>query len=131
MSAADKAARVIEANKLIQIIAKHGRRFFYCAQHDRVSSFHLGGYEGRIYFTDDYTGQAILMKPGTKWEGFSHGGTLRALVGDIAKYIATGTPVPLGWIGPGRADGSNIWGYDSAAMEAVRAEALTTGAVTK
>lgn len=46
---------------------------------------------GRIYFVDDYTRKEIaVINNSREWDGFSHGGTMRALVLDFASFIRTG-----------------------------------------
>ena len=123
-----KQERVDHANQLIRIIAAHGRRFFYCQKYSRTARVELRN--GRVYFVDDYSDKAIYTHPtnwGNKWRGFSHGGTLRDLVEKMRDYITHGKPIPPGYIvikqlGKDGLDG-NIWGYDVASAEAVRAAA--------
>jgi len=138
-----KQQRLEHANDLIKVIASHGRRFFFYGgsnvydPHTKASVFvpanRYARFElrsGRLWFIDDYSQRAIYMhKTGfrNKWRGFSHGGTLRALVEDMRDYILASTPVPrwkiviqqLGAEGLDR----NIWGYDVESAKAVRAAA--------
>lgn len=118
-----KRARIEHANKLIKIISEHGRRFFYCKSTDRTAHFSM--INGRVYLNDDHTGKAIHVRQDVPWKGFSHGGTLKALIEAIAHYIRTGNRLGIGWIGPERTftDG-NIWGYPKEAIESVRMLAL-------
>lgn len=139
----EKEARLAHANELIRIIASHGRRFFFHHGTNRydpktkITTFvaanrfaYLELRNGRVYFVDDYTSQAIYTHRagfGNKWRGFSHGGTLRALVEDMRDYIIHGTPIARWKIVIQRlqAKGTddledNVWGYDADAARAVR-----------
>lgn len=125
-----KAARLVEANKLIKIISTYGRRFFYNAKHNRVAEMKIAP-SGHIYIIDDYTGKAVYTAYRGHWNGFSHGGTLRDLIQTLANYIRTGERLSINWIGPERmrsTDG-NIWGYAPDEMEKCRAEAFTCDAI--
>ena len=121
----DKAAkleRLAHANALIQVISKHGRRFFYCKSTDRVASLTLDAF-GRVIYHDDFTGKAVYTPYSGRWSGFSHGGTLRSLIELMARYVARGIPLGRWVIGPVINPGRNIWGYPAEAMDACRAEA--------
>ena len=89
-----KEERLEVINKLIQFISERGRRFFYSKRTvnmDVESIAFMKLKKGRIYFVDDYTRKEIAVINNYKmWNGFSHGGTLRALVLDFAEYIRTG-----------------------------------------
>lgn len=122
-ASAKKAERVEHANALIKTISDHGRRFFYNEKHDRVAHMSIGP-RGHIYFHDDYTGKAIYTSYPYHWDGFSHGGTLRDLVCQLAEYVRIGAQINIFWIGPERLMGGNIWGYAPDEMEKCRAEAL-------
>lgn len=135
--------RLAHANALIGIIATHGRRFFWhggvhvwdpAAQAsvlvpaDRTARLELR--RGRVYFIDDYTDKPVYTHPtrfGNRWRGFSHGGTLRALVEDMRDYVTNGTPIARWKIviqqlnSPGLED--NVWGYDAQAAAQVREQA--------
>lgn len=140
MNSETKAARLDHANALIKIIASHGRRFFWHGGVNRwnpstnTSTFEpadryarLELRRGRVYFIDDYSEKAIYTHKTTfenKWRGFSHGGTLRALVEDMRDYILHGTPIPrwkivIQQLGAKGLEG-NIWGYDVDGAQAVR-----------
>ncbi len=126
----EKFQRMLHANALIETISKYGRRFFYFDKKDRVAHFSLAP-SGHIYFWDDYTGKDIYTAYSGRWNGFSHGGTLRSLVEAMSHYIRTGKPLDIGWIGPERmriTDG-NIWGYSQDEMAKCRAEALLNPAI--
>lgn len=124
MSATAKDERVAHANALIDVIARHGRRFFYNQRHQRNARIELRN--GRVYFIDDYSGKAIYTHRttfGNRWRGFSHGGTLRSLIEQLRDYITSGTLLSRWVIAPAYSSGDgDIWGYGPAA-EAVRTEA--------
>lgn len=123
-----KIDRAVHANALIQVIAAHGRRFFYCKSKDRYARIEVDA-RGRVWFVDDYSERRVFThQPGhSRWKGFSHGGTLRALIEDMRDYIMNGTPVPRWKIAIrqlGRPE-QDIWGYGFEAAEAVRTAAFT------
>lgn len=124
-ASADRQQRVKHANALIQAVAAHGRRFFYCVQHDRFARIELDQ-RGRVWWIDDYTGKRIFTHPtplGNRWRGFSHGGTLRHLAEMMRDYVTKGTPIARGYIAPDMSYG-DLWGYGAAATAAVRAAAF-------
>jgi hypothetical protein len=120
MTKLDKNARVAIANQAIEIIASHGRKFFSLAaegrpvEQNRISRFELQA-QGRLWFIDKWTQKAIYTayRRG-KWRGFSEGGTLRALICEIADWI-TGKreAFPLNCFGPWPEYicGGDLWGY--------------------
>lgn len=118
--------RMDSANRLLQVIAHHGRRFFYSDVKARYASFDLDD-KGQLWFTDDYSGKRLnITKRGLTQPGFTHGGTLRGLVETLADYVMTGQPMSKEWIAPACTFGSqasDMWGYGAAAAAAVRAEA--------
>lgn len=130
MSTQLKLQRLGHANDLIKVISSHGRRFFFNATHNRVAFLNLD-HGGRVWFNDDYRGSRIFTHPthmGNRWQGFSHGGTLRSLVEDMRDYIVKGQQIPR-WkivIKQMGAQGleDNIWGYSVDAAEAVQREAF-------
>lgn len=82
-----KEQRLDIVNKLIKHISENGRHFF--SKKGDVAFMKLKN--GRLYFVDDYTKTEIaVINNGCDWRGFSHGGTLRALVLDFATFIRTG-----------------------------------------
>lgn len=124
---AAKKVRAAEVNQAICIIANHGRRFFFSTSSQRYASMEVDA-RGRVWFIDDYSGKRIYTHPtkwGNKWRGFTHGGTLRALVEAFRDYICTGQPLNPFYLGPERNNLSlgNIWGYEPEAMLAVREQA--------
>lgn len=109
----NKAERIADVNYLILQISMFGRRFFYSKRFNRVAKFEVT-MDGRLWFRDDYTDKRIYVAYKGHWRGFSHGGTLRRLVDDMAKYIGTGELIPAGHFGPWPdyigGDG-DLWGY--------------------
>lgn len=111
-----KEGRLQLVNDLIKIIGSHGRRFFYYAEADRYSRMELR--KGRIWWIDAYREDEVyLMRTGlgSRWRGFTNGGTLRSLVEDMRDYIRSGRPIPF-WKLACKRDGEssykdNIWGY--------------------
>lgn len=118
-----KAERLQHANALIQVISRHGRRFFWDEKAQRVASLEVDA-RGRVWFVDDYSGKRIYTHDAgytNRWRGFSHGGTLRALVEAMRDYITKGATLHPEYIAPERMNpGSNIWGYSAEAALAVR-----------
>lgn len=113
--------RLAHANALITAISEHGRKFF--RHHDRVSQMQLDQ-EGRVWFLDMYRSKFIDTHQSGRWEGFSHGGTLRGLVEQIRDYVVDGTYLSSWIICPERIreEDGNIWGYskeDAAALRAI------------
>lgn len=91
-----KEERIEIINKLIKFISERGRRFFYRKETllgkdtDFVAFMKLKN--NRVYYVDDYTQTEIPIVSNGNWQGFSHGGTLRALVSEFAFFIRTGIP---------------------------------------
>ncbi|WP_223511127.1 hypothetical protein [Pseudomonas sp. GL-B-19] len=120
-----KRQRAEQVNQVIRIIADHGRRFFYSQAVNHYASMEVDQ-RGKVWFIDDYTGKRIFTHKtvwGGRWRGFSHGGTLRAVVEAFRDYIRTGEPIHPGYLGPERFNDSNIWGYDEEGMRSVREQA--------
>tara|TARA_B100000949_G_C14270467_1_gene447056 strand:- start:131 stop:694 length:564 start_codon:yes stop_codon:yes gene_type:complete len=104
--------RVDSVNKLIALIAGHGRKFFNHTY--GVSAFERTA-KKRVYFWDAGSGQRVdaSRRPSPKWRGFSDGGVVQALAVRCYEYIAHGKQIPLNLIAPqliGDA-ASNVWGY--------------------
>ncbi len=134
-SLAAKQLRVAEVNQVICIIANHGRRFFFSQSSQCYASMEVDA-RGRVWFIDDYSGKRIYTHPttwGSKWRGFTHGGTLRALVEAFRDYIITGKSLNPFYLGPERNNLShgNIWGYEPEAMHAVREQACALTVFSK
>ncbi|MBY6032150.1 hypothetical protein KUV59_03145 [Marinobacter daepoensis] len=83
-------ARLENVNRFIREIGSRGRRFFYNKEHDRYAHMEMDA-RGRVWFVDDYTGKRIYTHLRNRhWRGFSHGGTLRALVELLCDHIKKG-----------------------------------------
>jgi len=124
--------RLDQANELIQVIASHGRRFFYSTQKQRYARVELDP-RGRVWWVDDYSGQRIYTHQtpfGNKWRGFSHGGTLRSLAEAIRDYVVHGTPIPPWRIAPQQSYG-DLWGYGEQGAKDVRAAAFALPIIAK
>lgn len=124
-----KKERLEIANKLIDVIAACGRKFF--AKEERVSKFEIDA-RGKIWFIDAYSQKRIYTHHKGRWRGFTNGGTLRALVENLRDFINNGTqisnPYTFGpW--PDHIAQGDLWGYGDD-MQAVRDAALSLG-ITK
>lgn len=116
-----KTERLAHANALIEVISRHGRRFFYNAKSGAIGALELDA-RGHIWWIDDYRGARIYTAYQGRWRGFSHGGTLRSLIEAMRDYIRLGTPIHPEIIAPAMSYG-DMWGYGAEAAAAVRAEA--------
>ncbi|MGC7931280.1 hypothetical protein ACP3VS_22000 [Lysinibacillus sp. VIII_CA] len=90
-----KQHRLNTVNNLIRYISERGHRYFYTNSTLHESNVESVAYmklkNGRLYFVDNYTKHEVpVLDNGRDWKGFSHGGTLRALVLDFAEFIRTG-----------------------------------------
>lgn len=110
--------RVGHANELIRVISDHGRRFFWNERDKRIARLELDQ-RGKVWWVDDYRGTRVCIEKfgwyEHRWQGFSHGGTLKSLVQAMRDYIKTGDRIPLGYIG------MDCWGYDEAAAATIEA----------
>lgn len=125
-----KQERVVEANKVIEVISRHGRRFF--RHEDRVSRFELDA-QGRVWLIDKYSNKRVYTHYPYRWRNFTEGGTLKCLCEDLRDYIRTGTPIRRAWFGPfpdWRCEG-DPWGYGAKGMEAVRTDIAGLPAVAR
>lgn len=93
-----KEERCKLVNQLLEVISKQDRGFFETK--GNLAKFEIRN--NRVYFVDDYTKQAICAyhELNRRHRGFSHGGTLWALVNDFREWIVTGK----------YSDGSNGYG---------------------
>lgn len=104
----DKNGRLKIVNELIRFISERGRRFFFCKSKNQTAYMKLKN--NRVYFVDDYTGEEVYAYPTyTDRNGFSHGGTLWALVCEFSEFIRTGKQAN-GIYGYGGLYGSG-WGH--------------------
>jgi hypothetical protein len=105
-------------------MASHGRRFFFHKESGRIARLILDDYNC-VCVIDDYTEKCIRIRSSSSaWRGFSHGGTMRAIILDLAAYVSKGTPMPLHHFGPWpqwmSVGGDNPWGYEPKQMTACR-----------
>jgi hypothetical protein len=123
---AAKRQRCEQVNQAIQIIASHGRRFFFSESKQTYASMQVD-YRGKVWLIDDYSQKRIYTHPtpwGGRWKGFSHGGTLKDLVEQFRDYICTGKQINSAYLGLQRSwDESNTWGYHADSMREVREQA--------
>ena len=126
----EKEQRVFNANRVLEAISKHGLRYFYDVQSDRLASFSLND-QGQIWYHDEKTGASVYVHNKRQWRGFSHGGGLRRLVEALRDYIGSGMPISADWFDKFivRDDGSNYWGYAPEALAAVQDEVAALAAV--
>lgn len=123
-----KLDRARQANRLIEHISQLGRRFF---QHQgNVSCFSIAP-NGRVWYHDHYSGKAIYTHYSGRWKHFTGGGTLRSLIGGMARFIQTGTPIDLPYYAlgpwPGHYCDGDVWGYGWNNMQSIRAAARRLG----
>lgn len=112
----DKRLEIV--NKIIKEIASRGERIFYYKDSNRTASMVI--YNNQIYFMDDYTEKRVYAYNTVQnnLRGFSHGGTMWALVNDFREFIQTGK----------HTNGNNgygglycpHWGYPEEDMQAIR-----------
>lgn len=113
-----RQVRCFYANQLLQVIASHGRRFFYSPAHDRVARL---VYDDSVYLIDAKSGVRVVLRNNGDWAGFSHGGGMRDLVRMMRDYVMKGTRIGMHFIGLERTFGKgNIWGYADDQMQACR-----------
>ena len=119
-----KRQRCEQVNQAIQIIAAHGRRFFYSASKQTYASMEVDE-RGRVWYIDYSSLKRIYTHPTpwNKWRGFSSGGTLRNVVEGFRDFILSGKPLDPFYLGPERFNGENIWGYPEDEMQKVRDQA--------
>lgn len=126
---ATKSERLDHANAVLRAMGSHGRRFFYSREKDRYAEIVIDD-AGRLRIVDEWTGKAVLIVAGGRWRGFTNGGTCRAIVEDLARYVRTGAPT-RNHFGPWPewiCDG-DLWGYGDGGAS-VRAEIKGNPAVT-
>lgn len=120
-----KESRCDLANELIRIIASTGRQFFnYEENGGSIGRFELRS--GRTYFIDGYLGKSIYAYENRFFrQKFTEGGTMQALILDIAEWIRTGkaTNAKNGYGGIY----CDHWGYPDEDMKKVREKAIEIG----
>jgi len=123
----ERAQRVENVNKLIEVIATCGRKFF--GHEGRVSKMEVD-VRGRVWFTDAYNNKRIYIHNQGRWRGFTGGGTLKSLVESLKNYISHNKQLwPLAF-GPWKqcvCDG-DLWGYGDD-MDKVRKAAFDLGII--
>jgi len=125
-----KQKRVDEINELIKLISDIGRRFFYSEKHDRIARFEIQK-SGRIAFYDDYSGKKVnIYLKHREWPGFTHGGTLKNLVGNMSEYIRFGHKIDVRFLAPfGWSSERDIWGYGKDASDQLKRKAVNLNCV--
>lgn len=120
-----KESRCDLANELIRIIASTGRQFFnYEENGGSIGRFELRS--GRTYFINGYLGKSIYAYDNRFFrQKFTEGGTMQALILDIAEWIRTGkaTNAKNGYGGIY----CDHWGYPDEDMKKVREKAIEIG----
>lgn len=112
--------RLAIANKVIEIIGSHGRKFLR-SRDGTLTTLDLE--KGRVYVTDNYTKKRFRADPDAKWSsmGFSNGGTIRGLLERLAAYVEDGKPIHFG---VPRMSYGDMWGYGEEAIQVVEKEVL-------
>ena len=123
--------RIIAANEFIRVIANCGRHFFRNrgAGHDAYLT--LNARRNIVWLFDDYTGARINVVKEGRWDGFSHGGTLKSLAGSIGAFVLSGKTMRYGYFQPTMDNGfENPWGYGDDIL-IVRDEGVRLGLIRK
>jgi len=87
--------RIIAANEFIRVIANCGRRFFRNTGAGHDAYLTLNARRNIVY-----TGARINVSKEGRWDGFSHGGTLKSLAGSIGAFILNGSTMRYGYFQP-------------------------------
>ncbi|HCA5866520.1 hypothetical protein EFK68_03740 [Pseudomonas aeruginosa] len=104
--------RCENANQFLQVIANCGRYFFRDtgAGHDGYLTMNDRG--TIVWFHDNFTGERINVAKDGDWDGFSHGSTLKGLLGSVGKHVLNGSTMRYGYFQPVMDNGmENPWGY--------------------
>ncbi len=115
-----KEARVEIANRFLEIIASHGRKFFAHERH--ISRFELDK-RRRVWFVDKYSQKREYTHYRYWGRRFTEGGTMFALAKHLQAFIMGRESLPISSLGPWPdwyCDG-DLWGYGDD-MAKVRAE---------
>ena len=124
----ERQHRVEVANAMIECIANHGRGFF--RYKNRAGHFGLD-HRGHLFFRDAFSQRDTFIRRGWKnTRGVTEGGTMMALMDDLARFIRTGEAIRAGHFGPWPDwyCGGDLWGYGED-MERVRLAARLLGIV--
>lgn len=121
----NKEERCKLANELILLIATIGRKFFnYEDKNGCIGKFEMKN--GRTYFVDGYTKKPIYAYDNYYFHRkFSEGGTMQALILDMAEWIRTGKPTNAknGYGGVY----CDYWGYPPSDMAKIQRKAQEIG----
>jgi len=122
MSIQEKRYRANRANLLLEEIASRGRRFF--SSDNEQAQFYVDR-RGRVWFFDEGSGKKIYTHYSGEWKGFTHCGTLRRLISNLALYIGKGQLLPSHHLGPWPEWYSNgdPWAYGCDDMAVIRRRA--------
>ncbi|MGF6282279.1 hypothetical protein ABH908_000237 [Pseudomonas frederiksbergensis] len=105
--------RCINANEFLQVIANCGRNFFRNTGSGHDGYLTMNERSTIVWFHDDFTSARLNVSREGYWDGFSHGGTLKSLLGSVGKHILTGKTMRYGYFQPKMDNGfENPWGYD-------------------
>lgn len=122
-----ECVRLAKVNELIRVIGSCGRHFFQYRTGRRFAHMEIDP-RGRVWFVDDYTQERIYTHREGRWRGFSHGGTLKALVEFFRDHIKRGTLLHAGYFNTSSTWRSgHVWGYPPEDLEKVRKAALRLG----
>lgn len=104
--------RIIVANEFIRVIANCGRRFFRNTGSGHDAYLTLNARRNIVWLFDDYTDARINIAREGRWDGFSHGGTLKSLVKSIGEFVLSGKTMRYGYFQPTMDNGfESPWGY--------------------
>lgn len=113
------AERLEHANTLIEIISRHGRRFFFDKESGAVARLELGS-RGRVrWLRNEQQGYAAHSD---RWGYSGHAGKIIGLAQALREYILHGYLLHTELIAPATSRGDG-WGYGAEAAAAVRNEA--------
>ena len=123
--------RIIAANEFIRVIANCGRRFFRNSGAGHDAFLTLNARRNIVWLFDDYTGARINVVKEGRWDGFSHGGTLKSLAGSIGAFVLSGKTMRYGYFQPTMDNGfENPWGYGDDIL-IVRDDGVRLGLIRK
>lgn len=127
---AEKQQRLIEANRIIKVIASHGRRFFFCKEKNTFAEFYFDDH-GILWLRDEYTQKSIYVCCNGRWRYFSNGGTLRDIIRALRDYIRLNEPLNAGIFGPWAnwICDRDLWGYGKPEMAKLREELYSSPAI--
>lgn len=127
MDLKQRISRADNVNQLLEVVGSCGRKFFhYQGRYGKIEVDE----RGRLWFVNEYSLSKVYLHYRYWDRGFGHGGTLRALVDDLKKYIMTGNPINRYHFGPWSQTicEGDLWGYGEDIVM-VRAEAFERGII--